>query len=129
MALVVATAWERWFNGIGVGEMVVVGESGDSQGPQQKSMTRDFETVAGCHERGARELIKVEFVVEFLLDHLREIARAFFTRNVQLAVDAIDARIKSLKKEAADLKACHERLLSRVTDPSHFGDQTLISDL
>ena len=26
----------------------------DSQGPQQKSMTRDFETVAGRHERGTR---------------------------------------------------------------------------
>ena len=26
----------------------------DSQGPQQKSMTRDFETVTGRHERGTR---------------------------------------------------------------------------
>ena len=26
----------------------------DSQGPQQKSMTRDFETVAGRHKRGTR---------------------------------------------------------------------------
>ena len=67
--------------------------------------------------------------MEFLLDHLREIARAFFTRKVQPAVDAIDACIESLKKEVADLEARRERLLSRVTDPSCFGDRTLISDL
>ena len=67
--------------------------------------------------------------MEFLLDDLREIAQAFFTRKVQPAVDAIDARIESLKKEAADLEARRECLLSRVTDPNRFGDQTLISDL
>ena len=49
-----------------------------------------------------QELIRVGFAVEFLLDHLREIAWAFFTRKVQPAMDAIDARIESLKKEAAD---------------------------
>ena len=35
----------------------------------------------------------------FVLDHLREVARAFFMRRVQPAVDAIDARIEILKKE------------------------------
>jgi len=44
-------------------------------------------------------------------------------------VDAIDARIKSLKKEVADLEARHERLLSGATGSSHFEDQTLISGL
>ena len=57
-----------------------------------------------------QELISVGFVVEFVLDHHREVARAFFMRRVQLAVDAIDARIKILKKEVADLEGCRERL-------------------
>ena len=56
--------------------------------------------------------------MEFLLDHLREIVRAFFMRKVQPSVDAIDARIESLKKEVADLKDHRERLFSRVTNPS-----------
>ena len=50
-------------------------------------------------------------------------------KKVQPAVDAIDARIKSLKKVVADLKARHERLLSGATVSSHFEDQTLISGL
>ena len=58
----------------------------------------------------------------FLLDHLREIARAFFTKKVQPAVDAIDAYIEALKKEMADLEARRECLLSCVAGPSHFGD-------
>ena len=37
-----------------------------------------------------QELISVGFAMEFILDHLREIARAFFMKKVQLAVDAID---------------------------------------
>ena len=37
--------------------------------------------------------------MEFLLDHLREITRAFFTKKVLPAVDAINARIEALKKE------------------------------
>ena len=65
----------------------------------------------------------------FLLDHLREIARAFFTKKVQPAVDAIDAYIEALKKEMADLEARRECLLSSVVGPNHFGDQTLISGL
>ena len=67
--------------------------------------------------------------MEFLLDHLREIARAFFTRKVQPSMDAIDAHIESLKKEAADLEDCRECLLSRVTNPSCLGDQTFILGL
>ena len=58
----------------------------------------------------------------FMLDHLQEIARAFFTRKVQPAVDAIDVRIESLKKEVADLKARRKHLLSGVVGPSLFGD-------
>ena len=67
-------------------------------------------------------LISVGFVVEFVLDHHREVARAFFMRGVQRAVDAIDARIKILKKEVADLEGCHERLLSSIGGPNRFGD-------
>ena len=69
------------------------------------------------------------FAVEFILEHLREIARAFFMRRVHLAVEAIDARIELLKKEVADLEGCCERLLSDVGGSSHFGDQSLISGL
>ena len=39
-------------------------------------------------------------------------------KKVQLAVDAIDAYIKSLKKEVADLEACHECLPSGATGSS-----------
>ena len=67
--------------------------------------------------------------MEFVLDHLREVARALFMRRVQPAVDAIDARIELLKKEVADLEGRRERLLSGVSGPSRFGDQTLISGL
>ena len=70
------------------------------------------------------------FAVEFVLDHLREVARALFMRKVQPVVDAIDARIELLKKEeVVDLKCRRERLLSGVSGPSHFGDQSLISGL
>ena len=41
----------------------------------------------------------MDFTVEFILDHFREIVRTFFIRRVQLAVDAIDARIEALRKE------------------------------
>ena len=76
-----------------------------------------------------QELISVGFAVELVLHHLREIARAFFMRRVQPAVEAIDARIELLKKEVADLEGRRERLLSSVSGPSHFGDQSLISGL
>ena len=69
------------------------------------------------------------FVVKFILDHLREIARAFFMKKVQPAVDAIDTRIKTLKKEVVDLEGHRERLLASIGGSSHFGDQPLISRL
>ena len=69
------------------------------------------------------------FAVEFVLDHLHEVARALFMRRVQPAVDAIDAQIELLKKEVMDLEGRRERLLSGVGGPSRFGDQTLISGL
>ena len=71
----------------------------------------------------------MSFTVEFMLDHLQEIARVFFMKKVQPAVDAIDTRIEALKKEAADLEECRKRLLSGVAGPNRFGDQTLISGL
>ena len=68
-----------------------------------------------------QELISVGFAVEFVLDHLREVARALFMRRVQ--------RVEFLKKEVADLEGRHERLLSGISGPSRFGDQSLISGL
>ena len=67
--------------------------------------------------------------MEFILEHLREIARALFMRRVQPAVEAIDARIELLKKEVADLEGHRERFLSGVSGPSRFGDQSLITGL
>ena len=60
--------------------------------------------------------------MKFLLDHLHEIARAFFTKKLQPVVDAIDAYIETLKNEVANLEARHKRLLSSVASPSRFGD-------
>ena len=76
-----------------------------------------------------QELISVDFAVEFVLDHLHEVTRALFMRRVQPAVDAIDACIKLLKKEVVDLEGRRECLLSGVSGPNHFGDQSLISEL
>ena len=76
-----------------------------------------------------QEHISVDFVVEFILDHLHEVARAVFMRRVQPTVDAIDTQIETLKKEVADLEGRRERLLSGIGGPSCFGDQTLISRL
>lgn len=67
-----------------------------------------------------QELIHVDFKVGFLLEHLCEIAWVFFRRKIQPTVDAINAHIKSLKKETADLKAHCEHLLSSVTTLDHF---------
>ena len=39
---------------------------------------------------GVQKLISVGFAMEFILDHLHEIARAFFMKKVQPAVDSID---------------------------------------
>ena len=69
------------------------------------------------------------FAVEFILEHLREIARAFFMRRVRPAVEAIDVRIELLKKEVANLEGRCERILSSIGGPSRFGDQSLISGL
>ena len=69
------------------------------------------------------------FAVEFILEHLRKIARAFFMRRVRPAVEAIDVRIELLKKKVADLEGRRERLLSSIGGPSRFGDQSLISGL
>ena len=76
-----------------------------------------------------QEFIRVGFAMEFLLDHLQEISRALFMKKVQPAVDAINARIESLKKEVVDLKARRKCLLFGATGSSHFKDQTLISGL
>ena len=76
-----------------------------------------------------QELVSVGFAVEFIQDHLREIAQAFFMRRVQPAVYAIDTRIEALRKEVADLEGHHERLLSSIGGSSRFGDQPLISGL
>ena len=69
------------------------------------------------------------FAVEFILDHLREVAQAVFMRRVQPAVNAINARIKILKKEASDFEGHRKHLLCSISGPSRFGDQTLISGL
>ena len=69
------------------------------------------------------------FVVEFILDHLREVAQAVFMRRVQPVVNAIDTRIETMKKEVADLEGRRKRLLSGIGGPSCFGDQTLIFGL
>ena len=69
------------------------------------------------------------FAVEFILNHLRKVARAIFIRRVQPAVDAINTRIETLKKEVAKLEGRHEHLLSGIGGPSRFADQTLISGL
>ena len=67
--------------------------------------------------------------IELILDHFREIARAFFMKKVQPAVDVIDTHIEVLRKEVADLEGRRERLLSSIGGSNHFGDQTLISRL
>ena len=56
-----------------------------------------------------QELVSISFAVEFILDHLCEIARVFFMRRVQPAVDAIDTRIEALRKEVADLEGRREQ--------------------
>ena len=71
----------------------------------------------------------MRFAVEFILDHVREIAQAFFMKKVQLAIDAIDTWIETLKKEVADLEGRRERLLANIGGSNRFGDQPLISGL
>ena len=69
------------------------------------------------------------FVVKFILDHLREIARAFFMKKVQPTVDAIDTRIEALRKEVADLEGHREHLFFSIGGSNCFENQTLISRL
>ena len=69
------------------------------------------------------------FAMEFILDHLHEIARAFFMKKVQPAIDAIDTHIEALRKDVANLEGRRERLFSSIGGSSHFGDQPLISGL
>ena len=69
------------------------------------------------------------FAVEFILDHLCETGRAFFMKKVLLAIDAIDTRIETLKKEVANLEGHRERFLASIDGSSRFGDQPLISGL
>ena len=76
-----------------------------------------------------QELVSVGFVVEFILDHLRDIARAFFMKKVQPVVDAIDTHIEVLRNRVEDLESHRECLLSSIDGSSHFGDQPLISGL
>jgi len=76
-----------------------------------------------------QELINVGFTVEFILDHLHEITQDFFTKKVQPAVDVIDTRIETLKKEVIDLEGRCEHLLASIGGSSRFGDQPLISGL
>ena len=76
-----------------------------------------------------QELISVGFAGEFVLDHLRVVARSLFMRRVQPAIDAIDARIELLKKEVADLEGRPEYLLSGVSGPSCFRGQSFIFGL
>ena len=76
-----------------------------------------------------QELVSVGFAVEFIVDHLHEVARFVFMARVQPAIDAIDTQHKTLKKEMADLEGRRERLFSSIGGPSRFRDQTLISGL
>lgn len=76
-----------------------------------------------------QELVSMGFAMEFILDHLHEIARSLSMRRVQPTVDAIDTQIEALKKEVANLKGHHECFLSSIDESSHFGDQPLIFGL
>ena len=101
-----------------------------------RSSREHFLQMLGCvlndiehHFIDSVSVISMGFAVEFILEHLREIARAFFMRRVRPAVEAIDVRIELLKKEVANLEGRRECLLSGIGGPSRFGDQSLISGL
>ena len=79
------------------------------------------ERILQC-KAAVQELVSVDFAMEFILDHFREIARAFFMKKVQPAVDAIDTRFESLRKEVVDLEGRRERFLSSIGGSSRFGD-------
>ena len=76
-----------------------------------------------------QELVSMSFAVEFIFNHLREVARAFFMKKVQPTVDAINTRIEALRKEVVDLEGRREHLFSSIGGSSRFGDQPLISRL
>ena len=76
-----------------------------------------------------QELVSMGFAMKFILDHLHEIAQAFFMKKVQPAVDAIDSCIEALRKQVADLKGRREHLLSNIGRSNHFGDQPFFSRL
>ena len=85
-----------------------------------------------------QELISVDFAVEFILDLLREIARAFFMKKVQPVVDTIDTRIETLKKEknrkkkkkgTASTKPRDKRLVSKVAGPTNASKKMLTTTL
>ena len=76
-----------------------------------------------------QELVSVGFAVEFILDHLHEIAQTFFMKKVQPVVDAIDTRIKTLRKKVVDLEGRRERLLASIGGFNRFRDQPLIFEL
>ena len=76
-----------------------------------------------------QELVSMDFIVKFILDHLREIAQALFMRRVQPTVDIIDTQIEALRKEEADLEGRRERLLANIGGSNRFGDQPFISGL
>ena len=76
-----------------------------------------------------QEIVSVGFAVKFILDHLREIALAFFMKKVYFATDVIDTRIEALRKEVVNLEGCHECLLSSISRSSRFGDQPFIFEL
>ncbi|KAK9983660.1 hypothetical protein SO802_033185 [Lithocarpus litseifolius] len=76
-----------------------------------------------------QELVSVGFAVEFILNHLHEIAQAFFMKKVQPTIDVTNTRIEALRKEVVDLEARNELILSSIGGSSRFGDRPLISGL
>ena len=58
------------------------------------------------------------FAVEFILDHLREIAQAFFIKKVQPTVDAIDLCLEVLRKEVVDLEGLVSAFFLALVEPT-----------
>ncbi len=53
----------------------------------------------------ARELINLGFVVGFLLERIREVARMYFGRKASAEAEAIDAQIAYYKEQIVQLEA------------------------
>ncbi|KAL0010851.1 hypothetical protein SO802_005959 [Lithocarpus litseifolius] len=83
--------------------------------------------VAGCVMNDIEHNFINTISVERILQWRATIQELICVGKIQPVVNAIDTRIKNLKKEVANLEARHERLLFGVTGPSHFEDQSLIS--